>query len=103
MFPDWTYEEGTVQLNPGDLVLAYTDGVIEALNPGGEEWQVDGLRRAAEQTGAKSAEAIVNSIFTSWMNFHAGARPMTRQSQYCECSEYWLRDRFHDPLETIKC
>ena len=33
MFPDSTYEEGTVQLHPGDLVLAYTDGVIEALNP----------------------------------------------------------------------
>lgn len=33
MFPDWTYEEGAVQLNPGDLVLAYTDGVIEAVNP----------------------------------------------------------------------
>jgi len=38
MFPDWTYEEGAVQLNPGDLVLAYTDGVIEAANPAGEEW-----------------------------------------------------------------
>lgn len=72
MFPDWTYEEGAVQLNPGDLVLAYTDGVTEALNPGGEEWQVDGLRRAAEQSAAKSAEAIVSSIFTSMDEFSRG-------------------------------
>lgn len=37
LFPDSTYEEGAVQLNPGDLLLAYTDGVSEAVNPAGEE------------------------------------------------------------------
>jgi hypothetical protein len=30
MFADWTYQEGSVQLEPGDLFLAYTDGVVEA-------------------------------------------------------------------------
>ena len=33
MFPDSIYEEGSVQLGSGDLIVAYTDGVIEALNP----------------------------------------------------------------------
>jgi serine phosphatase RsbU (regulator of sigma subunit) len=33
MFPTWAYEEGVVQLRPGDLVIAYTDGVTEVLNP----------------------------------------------------------------------
>ena len=33
LFPDSTYKEGTVQLHPGDLVVAYTDGVAEALGP----------------------------------------------------------------------
>jgi sigma-B regulation protein RsbU (phosphoserine phosphatase) len=33
MFPDWKYEEGIVNLQPGDLMLAYTDGVSEATNP----------------------------------------------------------------------
>jgi phosphoserine phosphatase RsbU/P len=32
MFPDSSYEEGLVQLDPGDLVITYTDGVIEAAN-----------------------------------------------------------------------
>jgi sigma-B regulation protein RsbU (phosphoserine phosphatase) len=43
MFPDSSYEEGLVQLDPGDVVIAYTDGVIEAANQSGEEWGVQGL------------------------------------------------------------
>lgn len=37
MFPDSTYEEGVAQLDPSDVVIAYTDGVIEAKNQSGEE------------------------------------------------------------------
>ena len=72
MFPDWTYKEGVVQLNPGDLVLAYTDGVIEAVNPAGEEWGVEGLRRAAAENDAQSAADIVQAIFTSMDEFSQG-------------------------------
>jgi hypothetical protein len=36
IFPSCTYEEGLVQLRPGDLIIAYTDGVTEAANPAGE-------------------------------------------------------------------
>lgn len=39
IFADSSYEQGTVELNPGDLILAYTDGVVEATNPGvNGEW-----------------------------------------------------------------
>ncbi len=72
MFPDSNYEEGTVQLNPGDLVLAYTDGVIEAVNPAGEEWGVEGLRRAAAERDAQCADDIVHAIFTSMDEFTRG-------------------------------
>src|SRR2546425_4654677 len=72
MFPDSNYEEGAVQLNPGDLVLAYTDGVIEAVNPGGEEWGVDGLRRAAAESYAQYADDMVDAIFTSMDEYSRG-------------------------------
>jgi len=72
MFPDWTYEERAVRLNPGDLVLAYTDGVIEAVNPAGEEWGVNGLRRAAAESDAQSADGLVHAIFTSMDEFSRG-------------------------------
>jgi phosphoserine phosphatase RsbU/P len=71
MFPDWNYQEGVVHLQPGDLVLAYTDGVIEAVNPDGEEWGVEGLRKAVTET-ARSAEDIVHAIFTLMDEFSRG-------------------------------
>ncbi|MBZ5591287.1 MAG: PP2C family protein-serine/threonine phosphatase [Acidobacteriia bacterium] len=74
MFPHWTYEEGSVQLNPGDLVLAYTDGVIEAVNPAGEEWGVEGFRRAVAESDAQCADDIVHAIFTSMDEFSRGCQ-----------------------------
>jgi len=72
MFPNWMYEEGGVQLDPGDLVLAYTDGVTEAVNPAGEEWGVEGLLRASAECGAQSADEMVEGIFRSMDEFSLG-------------------------------
>lgn len=74
MFPDWPYQEGVVQLSPGDLLIAYTDGVIEALNPDGKEWGVEGLRKAAAASNAQSAGDIVDAVFTSMNEFSRGCQ-----------------------------
>lgn len=71
MFPDSTYKEETVQLDTGDLLLAYTDGVVEAMNPVGEEWGVEGLRGAADSS-ARCADDVVRGIFTSMDEFSQG-------------------------------
>ena len=47
MFPNSIYEETIVALEAGDLVIAYTDGVVEATNQDGEEWGGQGLLKAA--------------------------------------------------------
>ena len=62
MFPGWPYEEGAVQLNSGDLALAYTDGVIEAESPFDELWGVEGLRRAAAENRARSANDMRRKV-----------------------------------------
>jgi sigma-B regulation protein RsbU (phosphoserine phosphatase) len=72
MFPHATYEQNAVELDPGDLVVAYTDGVTEAISPAGEEWGVDGLLRAVTVIAAPSAEAIVSAIFDSMDEFSRG-------------------------------
>src|ERR1044071_7538870 len=36
--PDFDYREGRTQLRPGDVLVAYSDGVTEQTNPGGEEF-----------------------------------------------------------------
>ena len=72
IFSSWTYEEGTVQLRPGDLVIAYTDGVTEAVNPEGEEWGVGGLRKAVDESAAECPGDIADAIFTSMDEFSRG-------------------------------
>ena len=77
MFPDSNYQESVLQLNPGDLVIAYTDGVIEATNPGREEWGVQGLLKATaalERRCSTSAEEVVELIFTSMDDFSRGCQ-----------------------------
>jgi sigma-B regulation protein RsbU (phosphoserine phosphatase) len=63
---------GIFELNPGDLILAYTDGVIEATNPTESEWGVKGLRKAATGSNALGADEIVDAIFTSMDEFSLG-------------------------------
>jgi sigma-B regulation protein RsbU (phosphoserine phosphatase) len=72
IFPDWAYEEGVVQLYPGDLILAFTDGVIEAVNPAGQQWGVEGLRKAATEGDRQCADDIVQAIFTAMDEFSLG-------------------------------
>lgn len=74
MFPDSTYEESIVQLDPGDVVVAYTDGVIDAENPASEEWGVEGLLRAASAPPqcVEDAEDLVQSIVNSMDDFSGG-------------------------------
>ncbi len=44
-FPESSYAEETIQLQPGDRLVFYTDGITEARNPQGEEF---GTARLAE-------------------------------------------------------
>ncbi|MGA8676560.1 MAG: PP2C family protein-serine/threonine phosphatase [Candidatus Acidiferrales bacterium] len=76
IFPDSTYMQETILLDPGDVILAYTDGVVEARNPAGEEWGIEGLGKSVRQTVgesiAQSAEEIVREVFTSVDDFSQG-------------------------------
>lgn len=46
-------------------VLACTDGVIEATNPQGKEWGLDGLQTALSGCDPRSAEDTEDSIFAA--------------------------------------
>ncbi|HUE23229.1 MAG TPA: PP2C family protein-serine/threonine phosphatase [Bryobacteraceae bacterium] len=77
MFPDSNYRESVFQLQPGDLVVAYTDGVTEATDPGCEEWGVEGLLKAVaawEPQSSQGAEDLVQSIFNSMHDFSRGCQ-----------------------------
>ena len=55
-FADSTYQLGQVAIEPGDLLLIYTDGVIEAVNEAGGEFGLERLRAFVRDTFARSAD-----------------------------------------------
>jgi serine phosphatase RsbU (regulator of sigma subunit) len=66
LFAGAAFEEGTVQLRPGDRVVLYTDGVSEALGDNDEEFgeeRLSALLRSAEESAAgQMSQAIVKAV-----------------------------------------
>jgi phosphoserine phosphatase RsbU/P len=54
---DWTYETTETALEPGDLVILYTDGVTDAFNPQNQRFGDAGLRDALNLAPAGPAAA----------------------------------------------
>lgn len=71
MFPDCTYEQETIQIEPRDLLLVYSDGVTESIDPAGSEWCEEGLLDAVRHR-RKGADAIVEDVFKAIRTFANG-------------------------------
>jgi sigma-B regulation protein RsbU (phosphoserine phosphatase) len=78
---DATYERGFVRMRPGDLIVLYTDGMIEALAPGGvegdpaAEYGVDRLIALARALRAKSAKEISEAMLADVERYCGDAAP----------------------------
>jgi sigma-B regulation protein RsbU (phosphoserine phosphatase) len=62
VFSDCVYEQETIQLERGDVLVAYTDGVTEALNAEGEEFGECRLERVLAASARLSADEISERI-----------------------------------------
>ena len=62
IFEHSAYEQETVQMQPGDVLLAYTDGVTEALDVRGEEFGEARLREILAETSRMSVDAMRDEI-----------------------------------------
>ncbi|MGE5837831.1 MAG: ADOP family duplicated permease [Acidobacteriota bacterium] len=69
MFPETEYEEATVELFPGDVLLAFTDGVPEAHNPEDEEFGEERLQALFRQTAHLPADEISARIAAEMNNW----------------------------------
>ena len=58
IFEGCAYEQGAVPLQPGDVFVGYTDGVVEALNTRGEEFGERRLRDCIASFSSLTAEEI---------------------------------------------
>lgn len=55
VLPGATFQENRLRLAPGDRLVLYTDGLVEALDPDAETAGMEKLRRILEERGASSA------------------------------------------------
>jgi sigma-B regulation protein RsbU (phosphoserine phosphatase) len=80
IFADSQYEQETMQANPGDLFLAYTDGIIECTNEFGEEFGENRLIEVTQQCRDLSVEEIKEKIVEqvlSWSSSEERSDDMT--------------------------
>jgi sigma-B regulation protein RsbU (phosphoserine phosphatase) len=61
-FPDARYEASAVALEPGDLLVAFTDGLTEPENPYGEQFGEERLIEALVRVGELPLEEIVQVV-----------------------------------------
>jgi serine phosphatase RsbU (regulator of sigma subunit) len=68
------YEETRLQLAPGDKLVLYTDGIVEAMNEKEEMFGFDRLLGIVENARTPGAEGLMKEIMDS-VNEFAGAAP----------------------------
>jgi len=70
--PDADYREGRTQLQPGDVLVVYSDGVTEAVSPTGEEFGSTRLYEVVSRNIESSAAGIRDRIESSLTKFSQG-------------------------------
>ncbi len=73
LLPECTYEQAEVSLASGDLLVIYTDGFSEAMNPSLEEWGDKRLLDAVSKCNGLSAKDSIAKIMQAADAFASGA------------------------------
>jgi phosphoserine phosphatase RsbU/P len=73
LLPDCVYEQAEVSLAPGDLLVIYTDGFSEAMNPNLEEWGEKRLLNAVSTCNGLPAKDSITKIMQAADAFASGA------------------------------
>ena len=63
LFPGARYEQAEIQIEPGDLLLAFTDGMTEPENSFGEEFGEERLLQVAKRAMGAPPEAMMDEIY----------------------------------------
>jgi serine phosphatase RsbU (regulator of sigma subunit) len=70
------YLDVTVRLQPGDMIVTYTDGVTEAMNPKKELYSEARLQQTLTRMAGRSVEDTIAAIFAS-VKQHADSAPQS--------------------------
>jgi sigma-B regulation protein RsbU (phosphoserine phosphatase) len=74
LLPSARYGQSQCELQPGDIFVAYTDGISEAMNEKEVEWVEERFIAAARQCAARPAKEMIQEIFRGADAFTGSAR-----------------------------
>ncbi len=77
--PDVEFEEKSWELAPGDLLVAYTDGLVEAEGAAGEPFGMERLQRCIPKIRNEPAAAILQCILEAAWQHMGGEDPKEAQ------------------------
>lgn len=69
-----SYKQGEIELQRGDLLVGFTDGISEAMNPAEEEWSEDELLKAIKEKFDLTAKDMQNYLVECADKFANGAK-----------------------------
>ena len=69
LLPEEVYTQEQVLVQPGDLIVLYSDGLVEAMNSAGEEFAESRLTTLITQSIGQTPEIILDSIMAAVRNF----------------------------------
>jgi sigma-B regulation protein RsbU (phosphoserine phosphatase) len=73
LLESFPFVQDTVSLDPGDMLVAYTDGVSEAMNPEDEEWGETRMMETVERCRGLNAARIIEYVIAGADAFASGA------------------------------
>src|ERR1043165_3138226 len=74
LLPGFPYQQASVKLEPGDVLIGFTDGISEAMNTAEEEWGEERLLETAQTCVGLCSEEIIKRLVSGADDFAAGAK-----------------------------
>jgi len=72
LFPNVEYEEFTLSTRPGDLIIFFSDGIVDAVNATGDMFGDERLKSLLESQHHPTARSTVDAILKAVSDFQSG-------------------------------
>jgi sigma-B regulation protein RsbU (phosphoserine phosphatase) len=74
LLPNFPYTQSEIKLEPGDMLVGFTDGISEAMNPAEEEWGEEKMMEAVKSSWGMTATELLWTLVAEADKFAAGAK-----------------------------
>jgi serine phosphatase RsbU (regulator of sigma subunit) len=104
MTPDAGFSSGRVELAAGDVLVAYSDGIVESRNEADEEFGPERLEAQLRLARDGSADAVLFSVLAAVQDF-AAPRPLADDTSLAvvRLTPTPPRTEAHEPIQRDRC